>query len=53
MIKERDFEQFKSLQLVNLSKLLIKTLEDNPLSEQNKQLFKSINQKNKKIKLFF
>ena len=48
-IKEGDIEQFKSLEWIDLSKLLIKTIEHNPLSGSSKEVLRRLKQKNKQM----
>jgi hypothetical protein len=52
-IKEGDIEQFKSLEWIDLGKLLIKTIEDNPLSEESKEVLRRLKQKNSEMTIRF
>jgi hypothetical protein len=53
VIKEGEIEQFKSLELINLGKLLIKTIGYNPLTGESKEVLRRLRQKNEKMKIHF
>jgi hypothetical protein len=53
VIKEGDIGQFKSLEEIGLRKLLIKTIDRNPLSESSKEVLKRLVQKKNEMKIYF
>lgn len=50
-IQEHDFEQFKSLDFVNLGMFIDKKIEDNPLNEKSRQTLITL-EANGKILIF-
>jgi hypothetical protein len=53
VIKEGDIEQFKSLEKIVLCKLLVKRIDNNPLSGESNEVLRRLQQKKNKMEIYF